>query len=146
MVTKSSGYIDPSTIISQAPQQLAVQIPDERTLLTMLFSLAQKGLITQDLYSTFQLTNNGLLEYRKYIHPLWQISHDKEGYENILDKTYAGRKSKEDVKRILKIIKDLTIEQAYETLINFLKQAKNESVYLILQILSELAKSGNNPP
>ena len=146
MVTKSHSNINPGTIIAKAPQQLAVEIPNAQTLVTVLFGLKQKGLIEQELYYDFVLTTDGLLEYRKYIHPLWQISHDKARYENILDKTPGDKKSKESVKKILKSIKDLTIDQAYDILINYLKQAGNESVYFIIRILSELTNSGQSLP
>ncbi len=143
MATLGDYRVTPYAIISKAPQQLAVKIPNERTLVENLFALEQKGLIHRQVYAEFELTNDGLLEYRKYINPLWELSRHKPKYENILDKTDGDIKSKESVKRILKKIRDLTIEQAYGVLTTFLKQTGNESIYLIIRILSELTNSAS---
>lgn len=139
LATARGSTIDPSAIISYAPQQLAVKIPDQRALIANLFRLEEKGLISRQYNYDFMLTPDGLLEYRKYVHPLWTISHHKSKYEDILDNADGDAKSKENVKKILKRIKDLTIEQAYNVLITFLKQSENESVYFIIRILLELA-------
>lgn len=143
MATLGNYRVTSHDIISKAPQQLAVKIPNERVLVENLLALEQKGLIQRQLYAKFALTNDGLLEYRKYINPLWELSRHKSEYENILDKTDGDAQSKESVKRILKKIKDLTIEQAYGVLTTFLKQTGNESIYLMIRILSELANSAS---
>lgn len=143
LVTKTHS-INPGYIISNCPQQLAIQIPNERQLEELLFNMeAPRGMLQRHSYANFQLTGDGLLEYRKYIHPLWEISQNKKKYEEIIDKIPGDKDAKKDTKNILKQIKDLTIEQAYEILIEFLKQSRTEAVYYIIKLITEMSNSSN---
>lgn len=134
---KTYAAVNPATVIRMAPQSLILNINSEQELESFLFDMERRGLVLRHSYSNFQITNNGYLYFRKFLHPLVAIAQDEKRYSTIIDKTEGTDDTKKKFKKFLKSIKGKLPDQASDEIMDFLKGAGKEAIFYAIRLVIE---------
>lgn len=129
------GSITAGDIIDDAPKPLAVKIPNEQSLVELLFNLTlgDEPLLRCSMVY-FSLTNDGKLHFRKFLEPIQEISKSKD-FKKIIDSYEGDNESKKQFKKLLNKIKDELPEVADSIVREFVKKASSEGIYFLVRFL-----------
>lgn len=125
--------ISAQIIIDDAPPSLIHKIPNESALVELLFNMEYRGLLTH-IFTTFRITNDGKLHYRKFLEPLQIIANNDSNYK-ILDKLEGNSETKNEFKKLLKSIKGKTSDEADSKFRDTLYSLGKDAVWFTVRLI-----------
>jgi hypothetical protein len=136
LVTHSDESINTDLIVDNAPRTLINQINSDNELFQFLMNMEHgKGIIRRKYYTSFELTTQGKLYFRKFIEPLFIIAKNKKLYTQIIDQTEGKPDTKKRFKKILNSIKDELPDNAERILIKALTHASVELIFYLVKLI-----------
>lgn len=125
--------ISAQTIIDDSPPSLIQRIPNESALVELLFNMERQGLLTH-YFTTFRITNDGKLHYRKFLEPLQIIANNDSNYK-ILDKLEGDSKTKNEFKKLLKSIKGKTKDESDSKFRDMLSGLGKDAIWFTVRLI-----------
>jgi len=137
---RTKATITPRHIVTVLPPSLLPNVNSVENILVSLFTLRKYGLLHDSGYgsdedTSFTITANGILAFRKFLQPLAKAIKEGNSYKKIIAHTEGDPKTKKDLEKVLDKFKNHFEDKIVDEVIEFLKRAGPPALIYIVKLL-----------
>ena len=124
-------------ILNEAPDSLIFPIKDDQQLEQFLWYLESRNLLSNTGQTSWDITSNGRLYFRKFVHPISQALQDKKRYESIINSGDASDEVKKELKKFLGTVRDKVPDKITSEIIQYMIARGEKELWELIRIIME---------